>query len=481
MTLTPLTPTANLPLYEQVAQRIQGSIEDGTLAPGDRLPSVRRLRHQLSVSMSTVLEAYRLLEDQGLIMAKPQSGYYVRQTLPLPPEPSSSAPPAKGQQIDISLAQEVNDSVRNRDLLQLGAAVPAVDHLPVAALNRIMGQVLRAEGAIAHGYGASFGCAPLQQEVAKRMLNAGCSIAPEDVVVTNGATEAVYLSLRAVTQPGQVVAIESPIYFGMLEMMKSLGLKALELPTHPRDGISLTALEDALKTKAVAACLMIPTFNNPMGSCMSDESKKALVDLLNRYDVPLVEDDIYGELQFEGDRPKAVKAFDTEERVLYCSSISKTLSPGLRVGWSIAGRYQPQIRRRKLVVSQMSGIAAQLTVATFFASGGCDRHLRKLRRLNQSQTSHMLRTIRAHFPEVTRVTQPKGGHVLWLEMPPGFDSLALYRQLLLHNISIAPGIMFSAAGRYGNCFRLNTALPSSPALDQALETIGQIAAQQLRP
>ncbi len=478
MTVTPLRPTSDRPLYEQVAHRLQSLIDEGTLSPGDRLPSVRKLHHQLSVSVSTVLEAYRLLEDQGLIVARPQSGYYVSFTAQQLLEPSPSEPPRESASVDISLALQIMSSVRNPDLLQLGAAIPSEAHLPTVALNRIMGKVLRSEAAV-HGYAASPGCQFLRQEVAKRMLNAGCSVSPEEVVITNGATEAVYLSLRAVTRPGQVVAIESPIYFGMLEVLKSLELKALELPTHPRDGISLPALEEAIQAQQVAACLLIPNFNNPTGSCMSDEKKKALVDLLNRYDLPLVEDDIYGELQFEGDRPKAVKAFDTEGRVLYCTSVSKILSPGLRVGWSIAGRYQPQIQQLKMVVSHMSAIAPQLTIATFFANGGCDRHLRRLRRLNQSQTARMLQAIQTYFPAEVRVTQPKGGHVLWLQMPLEFDAFALYQSALQHNISIAPGVMFSASGGYGHCFRLNTALPWAPEIDQALETIGRLASELL--
>ena len=479
MNVTPLSPIDDKPLYEQVAQRMQELIEEGTPGPGDRLPSVRQLRHQLSISISTVLEAYRLLEDRGVVTARPQSGYYVT-AVQQAPEPRPSQPSGHSSPIDISLALQIITAVRDRRLLQLGAAIPSVEHLPVAALNRIMGKVLRAEGGLAHSYDASPGCVALQQEVAKRMLNAGCSVAPSDVVITNGATEAVYLALRAVTRPGQVVAIESPIYYGMLEVLKSLDLEALELPAHPRDGIYLDALEQALRTKTIAACLLIPNFNNPTGSCLSDAKKQALMALLNQYDVPLVEDDIYGELQFDGDRPKAVKAFDTEGRVLYCTSVSKILSPGLRVGWCIAGRYQAQVQQLKMVVSHMSATAPQLTVATFFANGGCDRHLRKLRRLNQSQTSRMLQAIQTYFPADTRVTQPSGGHVLWLEMPPQFDALTLYHEALQHNISIAPGVMFSAAGRYGNCFRLNTALPWSLAVERALETIGQLAGQQLR-
>ncbi|MEB3355715.1 MAG: PLP-dependent aminotransferase family protein [Synechococcales bacterium] len=479
--MTSSLPTTELTLYEQVADRLQQSIADGTLQPGDRLPSVRKLRQQMSVSMSTVLEAYRLLEDRGLIAARPQSGYYVKQTaLEMPAEPHPSAPPRQVSAVDTSLAFRLMQTVSNPDLVQLGAALPGMDYLPLNALNRLMGQILRSDPVRAHAYSTVPGCEELRREIAKRMLDAGCSVSPDQVLTTNGTTEAVYLSLRAATCPGDTVAIESPCYYGLLETLKSLGLQALPLPTHPRDGISLEALEAALQTGNVTACLVVSNFSNPLGSCMGDRQKQTLVSLLNQYQVPLVEDDIYGELYFEGDRPRAIKAFDTEGWVLYCSSFSKTLSPGLRVGWAIAERYQRQMEQLKVVVNHMSAIAPQLTVAALLANGGYDRHLRQLRRAYQSQTGHMLRAICDYFPAETRVTQPRGGHVLWVEMPEIFDAIALYEEALSQGISIAPGPMFSVSGHcFRHCFRLNTGLPWSDEIDAAMQTIGYLAKRQL--
>lgn len=479
-TLSPLIAVTDQTLYEQVADRIQSLIREGTLAPGDRLPSVRKLKRQLSVSMSTVLEAYRLLEDRGIITARPQSGYYVKATaLALPDEPSQSAPPPQVRPVDISLMLRLLRMGQSPEVIQLGAAIPGVEHFPLNTLNRLIGQVMRADPMAVHSYNVIPGCEPLRREVAKRMLNAGCSVAPDHIIATAGTTEAYYLALRTVTQPGDTVVIESPSYYAVLEAMNSLGLNALELPTHPRDGMSLSALEAALKNQSVAACFLVSNFSNPIGSCMDDNKKKKLVDLLNQYDVPLIEDDVYGDLNFEGDRPKAIKAFDTEGRVIYCSSVSKTLSPGLRVGWCIPGRYYHQIEHLKVVVSHMTATAPQLAVAAFFANGGYDRHLRQLCRAYQQQINHMLQAILNYFPAETRVTQPAGGHILWVEITGGFDALELFEEAIHHHISIAPGPMFSASNGYQNCFRLNAGLPWSEDIEQAMKTLGELAKKQL--
>lgn len=478
--LSPLPTATDQTLYEQVAERIQSLIREGTLEPGDRLPSVRKLKQQLSVSTSTVLEAYRLLEDQGFIVARPQSGYYVKTTaLALPDEPSQSAPPKHVRPVDISLMLRLLQMDHTPETIHLGAAVPDVCHFPLNTLNRLMGQVMRSDPIGVHAYNTVPGCEPLRREVAKRMLNAGCSISPDHIVTTAGTTEAYYLALRTVTQPGDTVVLESPSYYAVLEAMNSLGLNALELPTHPQDGISLSALQSALENQSVSACILVSNFSNPIGSCMGDRKKKALVDLLNQYDIPLIEDDIYGELNFEGNRPKAIKAFDTEGRVIYCSSVSKTLSPGLRVGWCIPGRYQQQIEHMKVVVSHMTAIAPQLAVAAFFANGGYDRHLRTLRRTYQQQMNRMLQAILDYFPAETRVTRPRGGHILWVEIPDGFDSLELFEEAVQQHISIAPGPMFSASGDYQNCFRLNTGLSWSNDIDQAMKTLGHLTKKQL--
>ncbi len=470
----------NRKLYEQVAESIQNLIKEGTLQPGDRLPSVRKLHQQLGVSISTVLEAYRLLEDGGLIVVRPQSGYYVKQTYRLPPhEPNPSDPCLEVLPIDNSLAFQVHSDIRDHQTLKLGAAVPAPELFPTTALNRLMAKVIRSEPELVHAYNVPPGCVALRHEVAKRLIDAGCSLNPEQIVITNGASEAVYLSLKAVTKPGDTVAIESPCYYGILEVLEVLHLKALELPTHPRDGISLDHLEVALSKKQIAACILVSNFSNPLGYTMSDHNKQRLVELLNYYKTPLVEDDVHGEVYFGKVRPKAIKAFDSQHRVLYCGSVSKTLSSGLRVGWCVPGCYQARVKQLKLVINMTTPVAPQLTVAAFLANGGYERHLRQLRRTYQRQMSRMTQAICQYFPPETRVTRPQGGHVLWLELPPEFEVMELYQEALQGKISIAPGVIFSPSESYSNCLRLNCGLPWSEPINQAMETLGMLVKKQL--
>ncbi len=466
-------------LYEQVAYRVQSLIEEGTLQPGDRIPSVRKMRQQMNVSVSTVLEAYRLLEDRGLIGVRPQSGYFVKQTPFLDrDEPNPSQPPRKVCEVDTSLALRINNALRDPDIIRLGAAVAAPELFPIKALNRLMGQVMRHSPNICHSYSPLPGCEPLRHEVARRLMDAGCSVRPDDVLITNGATEAIYLSLQAITKPGDTVAIESPAYYGILEILQSLHLRALELPTHPREGILLKDLEIALQQDNIKACVFVSNYSNPLGCCMSDAQKQKLVEILTEYDVPLIEDDVFGDLCFQGNRPKAVKAFDQNGLVLYCSSCSKTLSPGLRVGWAVPGRYQTEVEQLKLFTNITTAPANQLTIAAFLENGGYDRHLRQLRRSYYEQVIRMSQAIYEFFPAVAKVTRPQGGHVLWIELPPEFNSMELYHKAYQHQISIAPGCMFSVSGGfYQNCFRLNCGLPWSDELEAAIKTLGYLISE----
>ncbi|WP_019507159.1 PLP-dependent aminotransferase family protein [Pleurocapsa sp. PCC 7319] len=474
-------------LYEQVADRFGELINKGTLQPGDRLPSVRKLHQQLSVSISTISEAYRLLEDRGLITVRPQSGYYVKTNITVP-EPNPSAPPLKVSNIDTSIIARVYADIARPQIVKLGAAIPSAELLPLKTLNRLMSQVIRTYPEMAHSYQVLNGCEILRHEIARKLIDAGCSISPEQILITNGTTEAIYLALRAVTKPGDTIVIESPSYYGLLQTLELLHLKAVELPTDPREGICLESLETVFKNSSIKACALVSNFSNPLGSCMSDRRKQDLVALLNKYDVSLVEDDIYGDLSFNGHRPKAIKAFDTQGRVLYCSSVSKTLSPGLRVGWLVAERHLIQVQKLKMVTNVMTSVVPQLTVATFLANGGYERHLRKLRRTYHSQMEKMRHRISDYFPPQTRMTQPQGGQVLWLELPQHFDVMQFYEAALKYQISIAPGIIFSPTNSYRNCLRLNFGLlwseqcdyaPRTDKVDRALEILGALAQQQL--
>jgi len=476
-----LNATGTKRLYVELAERVESLILDGTLNPGDRIPSVRSMHRQWSVSVSTVLEAYRLLEDRGLVQAKPKSGYYVKLTPRLlPDEPEWSNPPKRARRIEGSMAYRLMAEVSKPDLVKLGAAVPHPELLPLKALNRLMITVMKEEPALSHGYASDSGHAPLRKEIARRMMDAGCTQSPDDILITSGAQEAVYLALRAITRPGDTVVVQSPAYYGLLETLEALELRALAIRTHPREGIDLDALDEAMATKRIAAVALVTNFSNPLGSVMTDAKKKELVELLDAHDIPLVEDDIFGELPFEGTRPTAVKAFDRQERVIYCNSFSKTISAGVRIGWCAPGRYLDAMAHLKLVANTASPSAPQLAIARFLKEGGYDRHLRRLRATYRENVRRMTSRIALTFPEGTRVTRPAGGHLLWVQMPRAVDSMRLYESATRQKISIAPGPMFSASGRYTNCMRLNAGLPWSSHIDDAVETLGRLSRRQMK-
>lgn len=473
-----------LPLYEKVAGKINFLIEKGTLRPGDKVPSIRNLSKQMQVSINTVKEAYSLLEDRRLLEARPQSGYYVRARLPeLPAEPVLDPPAINPAEVSLSrIYQEVMRDYLDPKLLQLGIATPNLDLLPVEKLNRMLAREVRRFPTQAVSYELPPGHLRLRKQVAQRLLLCGCTLSPDQIVITSGCVEAVVLSLRTLCRPGDTVAIETPVYFNFLQLIEDLGLKALEIPASPRGGISLEALEYALQRNAgeVKACIVLSNFNNPLGSRMSDEDKLRLVQLLDGYAIPLIEDDIYGDLSYSDDRPTVAKAYDKTGNVLLCSSFSKTVAPGYRVGWIAAGRYQEAIERGKMLGSIACASPPQMAIAEFLANGGYEHHLRSIRRVYARQAAQMGDAIGRAFPEGTRVSRPQGGFVLWVEMPAGVDSIQLYRWAKVHGIAFAPGSIFSVDGKYHNCIRLNAAC-WTPAVEVAIVTLGRLAAEQLKP
>jgi DNA-binding transcriptional MocR family regulator len=467
-------------LYESVANDLSTLIHSGTLGPGDRVPSVRRLSRQKRVSISTVLQAYRLLENRGMIEARPQSGYYVRPRIRTVAEPAITAPPRAPSPVGVhDLVSRVLAASSDTRVVPLGAALPGHELMPAAKLQRMLSSTARRRPESLTNYAVPPGRVELRRQIARRALDWGCNLTADDVIVTHGCMEALNLCLRAVAKPGDIIALESPTYFGLLQIIESLDMKALEIPTHPRDGISLEALALACERERVKACLVMCNVSNPLGSVMPDAAKKRLVQMLAAQGIPLIEDLVYGDLYFARTPPRAAKAYDKQGMVMLCSSFSKTLAPGFRVGWVAPGRYRAQVEKLKFVSSVGNPELLQLTVADFLENGGYDHQLRSLRRAFAERVGRTQGAVSEHFPAGTRVTSPAGGFVLWVELPKGADSLALYESAMREGISIAPGPMFSASDRYRNCIRLNCGCAWTPAIERALARIGQLAQQQL--
>jgi DNA-binding transcriptional MocR family regulator len=448
------------PLYEQFAHELEERILAGTFPEGGRVPALRESAAQRGLSLSTVLQAYRLLETRGVIEARPQSGYYVkyrkrRVGLAPDPKPPSREDPTKVSIDDITL--RLFRDKHDPDFAQFGAATPDPELLPSARLNRLLAELARNGRFSMDTSTLPEGCEELRVQVAQRAFGYGCEVGPDDIVITSGCSEAMSLCLQAVCVPGDTVAIESPTYFGILLILESLHLKALEIPANPGTGMSLDALEFALENHPVKAVVAVTNFNNPLGSRMPDEAKADLVSMLTRRNVPLIENDIYGELYFSERRPSVAKSCDAEGYVLLCSSFSKDISPGYRTGWVAPGRYRDRVRKLKMAYSNGTSVLPQLTIARYLESGGYDLHLRKIRKAYAQKSLGMTRAIEEYFPEGTRIAEPLGGYVIWVRLPGELDSMQLYREAVKSRITIAPGCMFSPSGKFRDFVRLNAA------------------------
>lgn len=464
--------------YESLAEDIAQSIRSGVMKPGDPLPSVRHASAARGVSASTVFQAYYLLEARGLIRARERSGYYVMANAgDLPPEPQApSKPHGRSMPVDVSdLVFEILDAIRRRDVVPFGSAFPSPLLFPLARLARSMASAVQRMDPWHTVDDLAPGNAGLRRQIALRYLADGMPIHTDDLIVTNGALEGLNLCLLAATKPGDTVLIESPAFYAALQALERFGLRAIEVPTHPREGIDLGALDKAVRRHRPKACWLMTNFQNPLGSLMPDEKKRELVALLARHDLPLIEDDVYGELYFGAKKPLPAKAFDSKGLVMHCSSFSKCLAPGYRVGWVAAGRYAQAVSRLKLTTSLSTSAPAQGALADYLAKGGYDRHLRALRHTLSVQQGALMQAVARHFPAGTRATRPDGGYFLWLELPDGANALDIHRRAIAHGISVAPGPMFSAQRGYGNCLRLNYGHPMDERANRALATLGKLA------
>jgi len=365
----------------------------------------------------------------------------------------------------------------DEDKIPLGAGVPCAELLPIERLSKFLASAIREKPIHLGRYGAFSGHPDYIKQLARRFGMNDCMIPTEEIVATAGAMDSLNLAIRAVTKPGDVVAVESPCYFGVLQILESLGLKALPVPSTGESGIDLDLLAEGIEQHPVKAVALVPTFSNPNGSCLSEVKRKKLLALLSEYDLPLIEDDLYGDLQFSGERIRPVKAFDTEGRVLYCGSFSKCLSPGLRIGWIAAGRYSERVRRLKFISTVNTPIINQLAVARFLEGGAMDRHLRKLRSALQTQVAQVAESVLRAFPEGTAISQPKGGFFLWVQLPEGVDSLELFHLADAEGIHISPGQIFCPHASIQNRIRLSCGYSCDERIQKRIERLGEMVRQ----
>ena len=459
--------------YAQLAQTLGERIEQGLYRPGDRLPSVRALSEEHGVSISTVQQAYRQLEDSGLVEPRPKSGFFVPEQRHLPALPAMTRPAQRP--VEVSQWDQVLEQVRSApgdELVQLGRGTPDIASPSLKPLQRAMTNAARRTDLRSLGYEGIQGSLALREQISRLMLDSGCQVPASELVITTGCQEALAITLRAICEPGDIVAIDSPSFHGAMQALKAHGLKALEIPTDPANGVSLEALELAMEQWPVKLILLTPNCNNPLGYIMPDARKRALLNLVQRYDVPILEDDVYGELAYCYPRPRSIKSFDTDDRVLLASSFSKTVAPGLRTGWVAPGRYLDRIMHFKYIASGTCAPQPQMALAEFVGGGHYEPHIRRMRAQYQRHRDLMSDWVYRYFPEGTRASRPQGGFMLWVELDPQFDSVRLNQMLRSEGVQVAAGNIFSASGKYRNCLRMNYSNRDLPRIEEAVRRVG---------
>ncbi len=463
--------------YIRLADEIESQIKNGIYKAGNRIPSIRKVREHSGYSINTVSQAYIELEKRGLVEARQKSGFYVKPLLnQILPAPRIKKHRPQPQKVTInSLASSVVAAMGDAAMLKLGGTLVAPELLPLKSLASLIKTLpARKMAELLSTYDNPAGCDYLRRQIAARTIALFQHTGMDDIIITNGCVEAVSYCLQAVASRGDTIIVESPTYPWFLQMIEDQKMLALELPTHPQTGIDIESVRTAIKRHAVKACILVANFHNPLGFVMPDENKKVLVHLLNQNNVALIEDDIHGDLFFGSRRPSTLKSYDRRGQVLYCSSFSKTLSAGIRIGWVLPGIYKNAVTQLKLNHSVASPAVIQYALGEYLRGGAYDRHLRTLRTALKNQVSNMATAIAKYFPQNTRITAPRGGFILWVELDPKVDSLAVFREAQRRRIAILPGIMCSTTLKYKHFIRLSCGFPWTPEIEQGVRTLGRI-------
>ena len=463
--------------YIQLATALEGKIVSGVYRAGEKLPSVRKLHQSTGFSITTVYQALIELEKRGHVEARQKSGFYVKPRLaPLLPGPTLKRHRPVAQKVSINaVAAAIVEAMGDRKILQLGGSVVAPDLLPHKQLNRLVKSIPRQKLTdLMTMYENPSGYLMLRRQLALRSMGILEGTGIEDIVVTSGCIEAVRLCLQAVAKPGDTVLVESPTYPWFLQMIEDLNMLVLESPTDPATGLDLESLEKATRTHPIKAAILVPNFHNPLGFLMPDDKKRRLVTLMNKRKIPIIENDIHGDLYFTNQRPSTLKSFDKAGMVLYCNSFSKTLSPGLRIGWTVPGAFLDRVRQLKINTGIASPGLTQHVVAEYLNGGYYDRHLRNLRTTLKNQVRSVTASVARHFPEGTRITAPQGGLMLWIELSSRVDGLKVFHAAMDKGISILPGAMCSTTGQYNHCIRISCGFPWDDKIKNGIKALAEI-------
>lgn len=463
--------------YEKVFTDLHNAILNGIFLPLAKLPSLRTSSIKYNCGVSVIIQAYGKLESIGLITSIEKSGYIVcsDSVMPMPTPENANHTLLPNISKANTMTSEIMDMAMDKTILPFGAAIPDETIMATKKLTMYIRRKIQYCPELLTCYTPAAGSLNLRQEIVKYMFNKGVYINADDIVITNGCAEALYLSLKLTTSPGDTVAIETPTYFSLISMLEELKLRAIEIPTKADKGLDIGNLKKTLENCKIKSLVFSSTFQNPLCSIMDSSALKELYNLSIAHGFNLIEDDIYGDCSFDKKSYKPLKSMDKKNNVIYCSSFSKTLSSGIRIGWVIPGTRLDQFKESKQISCLGGPAVLQEALAEFFRDGCYDLHLKKFRKKIYSQTYGIRKLIEKYFPTGTKVTSPKGGYFLWVEFPKGLNAYTLYSMAYENKIGIVPGPVFSLSENYRNCIRLSCATPITPEIIGGVRKLGELA------
>ncbi|MCG8452946.1 MAG: PLP-dependent aminotransferase family protein [Spirochaetales bacterium] len=464
-------------LYERIVSDTQKDFERGIISPGDKLPSLREIAKRYGCSVASATRAYEELEIQGCVQARQKSGYYALELpqLALPRPQDDDFPLIAEDGESPLLLHKILESAANPAALPLGAGLPHESLLPLGALSRSLSRCTARDGGGFARYSAPGGHLALRERIAALMRRRNCFVNPQEITITNGCTGAMHLAIMHFTKEGDTVAVESPVYPGILQMLHQTRRRILPLPTSPIHGVDREALHQVCKTRQVQAAVVSAVHQNPLGFVMDEQSRKELVHMAGETGVPLIEDDIYGELGFQSERHAPIKAFDEDGHVVLCSSFSKTLAPGMRIGWICGGKEHQELRGQNVATNLGPSPLMQAALADYLDGGGYFRHLGALGKALSRQKAQMRDLLAHSLPKGTCLSSPAGGYYLWVELPKEIKALTLFHRAHSEGIGIAPGPAFSSGSRFQNCIRISFGTPITEETKVGISRLGALA------
>lgn len=460
--------------FEVFTTVIEENIRKGIFKPGHKLPSVREIKEQYQISISTIQNGYEHLMIAGLVESVSKSGYYVSNQINTQKAP---AKPKKNIVVRDAIFKNhlaLTTSLRiGRKISEFNVAAPGDLLIPQKILLRTMQQVIREQGAGLLRYYPSNGLAELKEHIVKRASAYQTIINSEELMITDGALQALYIALSAVCDTGDVVAVESPCVFSVLEVIRVLKLKVIEIPSDRASGFDVDLFKEACQKNAIKVVIVTPNFHNPTGIMLTDDQKLMLLAISLQHNVAIIENDIYGDLHFQGHRPTNIKRFDDSGLVLTYSSYAKTLAPGIRLGWLSAGKFTERAEQIKFALGSTVSPLYQETIKRLLSGSTYDRHVRTFRMQLAKNAYLATNLIATHFPENTCVTTPLGGYNIWVKLPDETDMSYFYDQCEKIGVRFTPGYTFSFSDTFEKYFRIVIADTFSPKRIEAIKLIGQ--------